>query len=202
MKLADYLKEIGLYEQVVNGIKKFFRTNTDLIQFTLDKIDDCNFTFMDRSVRIAGTCKGMKQIRLHTLVAERPADRKQTMLHEVAHLIRNCKLAYYGEDDNEVRFQVVISNQSHVMRRCKKRRSPHGREWKSIMISLGAKPNRCHEYDYLGGENKEKYKHKYTCQSCGKEFYTQRKLKNLANRHHSGCKRKPNNGRLTHTQLR
>lgn len=203
MKVADYLKEIGLYQQVVNGIQKIFRTNTDLIQFTIGKLEDCNLIFTDRSSNIAGSCTGISKIKLHESVAKRPEDRNSTMLHEVGHLIRNCKLNYYGESDGGgVRFQYVSRGGFTGLRKVSsKRRSPHGNEWKAIMVAIGGNPKRCHNYTYLA-ENKGGYKHKYVCADCGHEILKMRKLKNLHLRYHSGCKRKPNGGKLIHTQLR
>jgi len=202
MKVGQYLKEIGLYNQVVNGIKKFFGTNRDLIQFTIGKLEDCNLVFTNRSANIAGTCCGTVKIRLHESVAKRPADRNSTMLHEVGHLIRNCKLNYYGESDGDIRFQYVSKGGYTGLRNVStKRRSPHGAEWKAIMVAIGGNPERCHNYSYLA-ENKNGYKHKYTCADCGHEIFKMRKLKNLSLRYHSGCKRKPHGGKLIHTQLR
>jgi hypothetical protein len=189
MKLATYLHKINLYDQIINGIKKYFGPNQDLFCMAVTRIEDCEFKIMNRSKQIAGTCQGTRLIRLHEKVAERPADRNNTILHEVGHLIRNCERKFYGES----RFES--------MGRIRKRRSIHGREWKSIVISIGGSAETCHNYDYLKG-NPSEYKHKYTCKDCGYEHFTHRRLKNMDVRYHRGCRRKPNGGHFTHTQLR
>ena len=189
MKLADYLKKIDLYDQVIEGVKNFCRTNTNLFYMIVACIEYCEFKFITRSNQLAGTCKGISLIRLHEKVAQRPDDRKDTLLHEIGHLIRNCERKFYGES----RFES--------MGRIRKRRSIHGREWKSIVIAIGGSAETCHNYDYLKG-NPSEYKHKYTCKDCGYEHFIYRRLKNMDVRYHRGCRHKPNGGHFTHTQLR
>lgn len=201
MKLSDYLKKINLYDQVVNGVKKYFGHNTDLFCMTVARIEDCEFKIMNRSKQIAGTCLGTSLIRLHEKVAERPVDRNKTMLHEIGHLIRNCERNFYGEGDSGVTFRYVQKGPFTGLKMTRKRRSPHGKEWKSIVTAIGGTPKTCHNYSYLKG-NPSEYKHKYTCQDCGYEHFTNRLLKNMDRRYHSGCKRKPHGGHFTYTQLR
>lgn len=76
-----------------------------------------------------------------------------TVPHEVAHLA--TKLVYPHA----------------LVRRPGKKRSPHGAEWASIMVALGAAPNRCHTYDVENAQvrrvNRASYD--YVCE-CGHAF--------------------------------
>lgn len=101
-------------------------------------------------------------------------DHIDTLLHEVAHIITGA--AYH-------------------------RVKAHGWEWKSVMRALGATPDRCCNYDYLGSKDKQP-KHEYKCQDCGHIYHTQRALVRPERRRHGRCKYKLNGGRLIHTQLR
>ena len=51
--------------------------------------------------------------------------------------------------------------------------TPHGRHWKYVMVKLGAKPNRCHEYDVsnVSNKRKERFKYHYVC-NCRSHMVT------------------------------
>jgi SprT protein len=68
---------------------------------------------------------------------------KQTVGHEVAHLIAFCK---HG---------AVIK--------------PHGFEWKNVMRLFKLPPNRCHTYD-LPSARSSGSKKPYVCEGCSKEY--------------------------------
>lgn len=104
----------------------------------------------------------------------RSDDHIDTLLHEVAHIITIA--AYW----------------------CAK---SHGHEWKSVMRALGAEPDRCCDYKYLGSTATEP-KHSYKCKDCGHEYLTLRALVRPERRRHGRCKYKANGGKLSHTQLR
>lgn len=111
---------------------------------------------------------------------ERKEDHHNTLLHEVAHLV--VRFAY-REDAKNFRYGG-----------CKIQ--AHGREWKSVMLALGLKPNRCGKSDVLKearAAKKRPAKHLYTCIKCGHEHGTQRELKHLERRYHAKC-----GGKLTH----
>jgi SprT protein len=72
--------------------------------------------------------------------------------HEVAHLA--TKLIY----------------PSALERRQGKKRSPHGSEWASIMIALGADPKRTHNMDTTDAKVRTMSKYAYKCSGCGYEY--------------------------------
>jgi len=49
------------------------------------------------------------------------------------------------------------------------KRSPHGSDWKHVMMHLGAEPSRCHSYDTTNSkvQKRGQAKHKWTCNECG-----------------------------------
>ena len=86
----------------------------------------------------------------------------QTIPHEIAHIITT---KVYGW-----------------------RASAHGREWKSVMVRLGKRPDRCHKYDTTSVQKVNKpYRYKCSCQvhmvshtvhgRMGEQVYTCRKCK-------------------------
>ncbi len=80
---------------------------------------------------------------------------KQTVAHEVAHLI--CNVIYEGGKTFRVRGE---------------RRSPHGRNWKTVMVVLGVSADRCHTYDTTNskvGRRKQKT-YTYHCTGCKRDL--------------------------------
>jgi SprT protein len=45
----------------------------------------------------------------------------------------------------------------------------HGKEWKSVMVLLGAEPSRCHSYDTSNSAHKQQ-RHIYQCVACDKQY--------------------------------
>lgn len=77
---------------------------------------------------------------------------QSTVPHEVAHLA--TELIY-----------------PHAHRRgFGQKRSPHGREWASIMRALGADANRCHTFDTTNARVKKTTSFAYKCPNCGQGF--------------------------------
>lgn len=88
----------------------------------------------------------------------------QTIPHEVAHLIAD---RVYG----------------HTIK-------PHGKEWKSVMVALGKRPDRCHSYDVANARVRQKSRYRYTCKCdqgvhCGPTVHN--RVQN--NRSEHRCKR-------------
>ena len=69
----------------------------------------------------------------------------QTLPHELAHLISQ---KVYGR---------IIGG-------------GHGRVWKSVMIRLGLRPDRCHDYSLEGVKTRRKAKFAAKCPTCGEQF--------------------------------
>jgi len=121
-------------------------------------------------------------------------DHHNTLLHEVAHLVVHFvyrtaagNVPVYRRRGNRIRQTNSIQ--------------AHGREWKSVMRAFGLAPERCGKSDILADAKDEiGHKHSYTCEGCGHEYKTMRKLVRLNNRFHGPCGQA--NGRLVHRQLR
>lgn len=73
----------------------------------------------------------------------------RTVPHEIAHLATE-----------------LIYPHAHVRTRGTKR-SPHGSEWASIMVVLGADVKRCHSYDTTNAQVKRSVSYDYKCACCG-----------------------------------
>ena len=67
-----------------------------------------------------------------------------TVVHEVAHL--GCTQVYTRDKGYKV--------------------DHHGREWKQMMVKLGANPSRCHTYEAEEGQGRQKTKYGYVCSHC------------------------------------
>ncbi|MCB1859970.1 MAG: SprT-like domain-containing protein [Gammaproteobacteria bacterium] len=82
---------------------------------------------------------GILSIRYHPVLLAENGDAfiKQTVPHEVAHVVVAC--------------------------RCRGRVRPHGPEWRSIMNLFGAEPRRCHDYDLSTTPKRHMSRHAYHC---------------------------------------
>jgi predicted SprT family Zn-dependent metalloprotease len=179
--VAEYLEACGLVDQVLDGIDKI-TTNDDYKETAVNALSTWTMAKITKSVRTAGQCCYYdRKIKLHIelLKAGREIDRNDTLLHEIGHMLVKF---FWGK----------------ILSRAPK---AHGREWKHVTSLIGGVPERCHDYSYFADLRMAKAKHKYVCMDCGWEHFTQRALKNMDKRHHSGCTKKPNGGRLTHTVL-
>lgn len=185
MKLSDALEKYGLYDQVFLGIDYYFEKNDSIKNLILTRIDHCEFKFFDTSVKIAGSCKGSKLVRIHELLKKYKGDLEDTLLHETAHMIHDVSMEYY---------------RVHEIPLTWKANTDHGTEWKNIVTAIGGTRNVYHSYPYLEELEVEKAKHKYICRHCGYEYLTMRKLKNIHRRYHKKCGHIL--GKLKHIQLR
>jgi len=81
---------------------------------------------------------------------------EQTVSHECAHLIDDT---VYGS------LQTSFNRNG-----TRKKRSPHGRNWQSVMRVLGVEPNRCHKYDTTNSRQTRKASttYSYLCTGCDK----------------------------------
>ena len=80
--------------------------------------------------------------------------------HEVAHLA--TKLIY----------------PQALVRGFGKKRSPHGSEWASIMVVLGADPKRTHRMDVTNAKVRTMKKYEYKCSGCGHVYQLSAKRHN------------------------
>lgn len=89
-----------------------------------------------------------KRIRLHPVFLRNHTEEyiEQTVVHEFAHLA------------NDVLFPQDLSE-------CTGNRKAHGKNWKNLMIALGAKPLIHHRYSVEHINAKRKYRH-YMCTCC------------------------------------
>ncbi len=184
--VSEYLEECGLVDQVLDGIDKI-TGNDDNKETALKALSTWTMAEIKKSTRVAGQCCYYdRKIKLHVelLKAGRENDRNDTLLHEIGHML--------------VKFFYSSVSQGGFLRHAPK---AHGREWKYVISLIGGVPERCHDYSYFADLRVSKAKHKYVCMDCGWEHFTQRALKNIDRRHHVGCSKKANGGRLKHIQL-
>ena len=124
-----------------------------------------NTTFRMPNVRFdkrgttAGTAQGSKwELNFNMVLLNENLEHfvKQTVAHEVAHLI-----------DHQV-FDSHAPRFDHLGRR--KKRSPHGRNWKNIMLVLGVPADRCHEMDVSNARvsRRKSATFDYHCSGCDK----------------------------------
>ena len=177
-KVNETLRQYGLLAQVEHGLDRLNLSDN------VNEMIGIDMRTWDVVINHRANCRsglassGRKRIELtHAYfdTSGREADRNQTMLHEVAHL-------------------VVFRAWPHA--------NAHGREWKIVMRAFGAKPDRCSNHSYLHDKREQNAKHKYECKDCDMVYLTMRKLKNAHLKYHGECKHKPNGGKLNHTLLR
>ncbi len=111
----------------------------------------------DKSGTVAGTANGYKwELNFNETLLNENMDHfvKQTVAHEVAHLI-----------DHEV---YGLNNPKFNIYGQRKKRAPHGRNWKIIMMTLGVPAERCHNYNVSNVKRKRKTSKTYTyyCAGC------------------------------------
>lgn len=75
-----------------------------------------------------------------------------TLPHELAHLISRKVYGFLG--------------------------GGHGRMWKSVMVNLGLRPDRCHNYSLEGVKTRRKSIYPCKCPTCGKVFNVTRRRQN------------------------
>lgn len=135
----------------------------------VDKVHACvalvekkyNITFKKPLItfNVRGTCGGKAyynewKVDFNATLAK---DNLQTYLddvvpHEVAHLA--TKIIY----------------PEALQRRMGQKRRPHGPEWASIMVALGADPKRTHNMDTTEARVRTKVTYGYKCSCCGHEY--------------------------------
>ena len=181
--VGDYLEACGLVDQVLEGVDKI-PVSERIKEAALTALCTWKMGLIEKSTHMAGQCCYTdKKIRLHTELLKdgREKDRNDTLLHEVGHLLVS-----------------LLWTDRPIFQR---KPAAHGKEWKYVTSSIGGIPERCHSYSYFTELSKAKAKHKYTCMDCGYEHFSQRALKNMDRRYHSGCRRKENRGLFTHITL-
>ncbi len=138
---------------VIDRIKECFEVAEKHFDQTFD-IPDIRF---DKRGRTAGTADYIKwELNFNMVLLNENVDAflYRTVAHEVAHLVDH-----------------VVYN-SHATRFDKrgrrKKRQPHGTNWKSIMAVLGVESSRCHTYDTTNSRvaRKKSETFDYHCAGC------------------------------------
>lgn len=98
------------------------------------------------SARLGGQAHYSKfRIRLNPAFLNKYQDEyMQTVIHEVVHL--GVYHVYFVHGNKRV--------------------SAHGPEWKRMMVRVGARPDRCHNYEAEVGQGRQKTKYAYKCSKC------------------------------------
>ncbi|MHA2404551.1 MAG: SprT-like domain-containing protein [Candidatus Kariarchaeaceae archaeon] len=115
------------------------------------------FKFPTIKYNVRGTCGGYardwaNEIDFNSILLMENLDvfiegQDSTVTHEFAHLVD----------------QIVYPNQ-----RRGRKRSVHGRTWKSVMRAFGIRdPQRCHSFDTTNSQVRRKARHVYSCNGCG-----------------------------------
>lgn len=174
--VSEYLEECGLVDKVLDGIDKISDVE-NYKQTAMNSVCSWKMGLIKKSTRVAGQCcHTERKIKLHIklLKAGREGDRNDTLLHELGHML--VKIFWPRE-------------------------KAHGKAWKYVTSMIGGVPERCHDYSYFKDLKIAKANHKYICKDCGYEHFSQKALKNMDRRYHTGCSRKSNGGQFTHITL-
>ena len=139
-----------------NETQRYIRQAETLFNRTFEPVP----VLFDLRGRAAGMYRvqaGQRVIRYNPYIFARYFDSnlKETIPHEVAH---------------------YISDMVYGLRRIR----PHGREWKEIMLSLGAEPKRTADYDLTGLPTRQFRQFTYSC-NCQKHQLTTRRHNNIQN---------------------
>ena len=119
---------------------------------------DRDFALLPVAYDLQGKCAGMYQIRgSQRRIRYNPwifakyfeESLENTVIHEVAHYVVDC---VWG------------------IRRVK----PHGKEWRQIMVTMGAEPNATGHYDLTGIPTRryKRYAYKCDCQNTPADYFT------------------------------
>lgn len=141
---------------------------------------------------VRGTCGGKAnfgnwQVKFNPILLMENVDDflARTVPHELAHLITDQVYPHAHQPG----FKVVGYG---AVRR--KKRSPHGSEWQSVMRVLGiSDPTRCHSYDVTRAAVRKKNRYVYICSGCQQELTCGPKVhaalvRSPLSRWHGGCK--------------
>jgi SprT protein len=112
----------------------------------------------DKRGRVAGTANGHRwELNFNMVLLNENVEDfvKHVVAHEVAHLI-----------DHQV-YDLNAPRYDRYGRR--KKRQPHGPNWKSIMGVLGVPAERCHKYDTSNARqtSRKRKQFAYECTGCG-----------------------------------
>lgn len=160
MNLFDYLEKHGELGNVTAALAYLAeRKNVDIES---DIFKCYRIVINDTTTRYGQYHPTKMQIELHEglLIAGRENEHRQTLLHEVAHLIHRHIWNGYGK--------------------------AHGLEWKIVMSRLGVPANRCHSSDWMKEHKVNKAKLIYACKKCELEIPAQ-KTRKLIDRTHRNC---------------
>lgn len=170
LKLDDYLSCCGLLGRVINTLEHFAKQrNLDASELfaEFNKYRMVRNNVSSRSGQIHPVKKQV-ELNVELLREGREEHRDQTLLHETAHLI-------------------IFLLYPESMRR-HSRIKAHGREWKTVMRQLGARPDRCSNHDFLREKRAKKANLMYACQRCEHEFPAMRRKKHSPDRYkHKAC---------------
>ena len=120
----------------------------------------------DLKGKTAGMAYSSKwKIRMNLLACQmHPEEAMATAKHEACHLFVG---RFY-----KVKMKASASIYEECFSTVRKRRTrtvqPHGPEWKSAMVTVGARPDRCHSMNLPAARVVKKFK--WSCKDCGKHY--------------------------------
>ncbi len=158
MKLFDYLEKHGELGNATAALAYFVDRKDVLINDNVLKA--YKVVINDTTTRVGQYSPRKREIELHEgllVDAEgRKEEHRQTLLHEVAHLI-----------------------QRHIWDLNGPRTKSHGWEWQMVMAKLGVPADRCHKSDWMNEHVANKAKLVYSCKKCGHEILAQKPRRKL-----------------------
>lgn len=151
MNLFNYLEKYGELGNATAALEYFVRRKDVMVNDNVLKA--YKVVINNTTSRVGQYSPRKREIELHVelMAAGREEEHRQTLLHEVAHLI-----------------------QKHVWDLNGKPTTPHGQEWRMVMYKLGIPADRCHKSDWMTEFVANKSKITYACKKCGEEFPTQK----------------------------
>ena len=165
---------------VINRVKECFAIAEARFNTTF-RMPNIRF---DKRGTTAGTANGGKwELNFNMVLLNENVEHfvKQTVAHEVAHLIDHQVF-----DMNAPRFDIYGR---------RKKRAPHGANWKRCMFVLGVPADRCHNMDVSNAKvtRRKSAKFQYKCSGCGTvmEMGTVRHNNMQSGKrtyHHKGCR--------------
>ncbi len=153
MNLYSYLEKHGELENAAAALAYFAERKNDDIKSDIFKC--YKMAINDTTTRVGQYSPRKRQIELHEglLVEGREEEHRQTLLHEVAHLIHRHIWNGYGK--------------------------AHGCEWKMVMGKLGIPANRTHNSEWMKEHTAKKAKLVYGCKKCELEIHAQKPRRKL-----------------------
>jgi len=149
VSLADYLAACGLTDHVDAAIQELIPSEVE--RWSVDVILSKTVVKGTRAISKFGSIHFGKLVMQITELDCSPAERADTLLHEIAHLVAYFHLRHRG----------------------------HGIEWQRCAVALGAKPNRCGSDDRhdraVAAKRARQGKVVARCTKCGEKVVRMRR---------------------------